>query len=225
MNAAHRRLRAVLFDLDGTLADTAPDLASALNVLRAEHGLEPLPVERVRPCVSEGTPGLLDLGFDWQGRRPQTFEALRARYLAIYRDHLARETRLFPGVEAVLQQIEVWGYPWGIVTNKMAFLTEPLVAALGLQHRAACVVSGDSVAQRKPHPEPLLLAARQLHCAPAECLFIGDSQVDIAAGRAAGMITLIALFGYLAGAAEPRSWGADGSIAQPSGLLPWIDPA
>jgi len=211
---------AVLFDLDGTLLDTAPDLAAALNALRAEEGLAPLPFEEIRPRVSHGGAALVRLGF-----RPDDeteFERLRERLLAIYRRGLARETRLFPGLASVLEQLELAGTPWGVVTNKPAWLTEPLLAALGLATRAECVVSGDSVAERKPHPMPLLHAARLIGREPARCLYVGDAERDVRAARAAGMRTLVARYGYLAAEDRPQDWLADGMIDRPEEILAWI---
>ena len=211
---------ALLLDLDGTLLDTAPDMGGALNLLRAEHGLEPLPREVIRPVVSHGAMRLVALGF------PETtgdaFESLRLRFLELYAANLAVGTRLFPGFEAVLDQLEARGLPWGIVTNKPGWLTDPLLAALGLDRRAACAVSGDTLPERKPHPLPLLHAARLVGVDPGRCVYVGDAERDIQAGRAAGMTTLVASYGYLSQHDDPLSWQPHGIVATPAELLGWM---
>ncbi|HHH36597.1 MAG TPA: HAD family hydrolase [Gammaproteobacteria bacterium] len=214
-------VEAVLFDLDGTLADTAPDLAHALNAVRAEQDLSPLPFEAIRPRVSHGATALIRLGF---GLSPgdRDFEPLRQRLLAIYRDQLTRHTRLFPGMAGLLDELEGRAIPWGVVTNKPAWLTEPLLAGLGLAERAACIVSGDSTARRKPDPEPMLHASRLLERSPSACLYVGDARRDIEAGRRAGMRTLVALFGYLDADDRPADWQADGLVHHPAEILSWV---
>ena len=215
-------LRCLLFDLDGTLADTAPDLAHALNLLRAEHRMPSLPFATIRPVVSHGATALLKIGFTVP---PETeeFAALRERFLAIYRDCLSVHTRLFPGIADLLDTLEDRGLKWGIVTNKPSWLTEPLVADLGLRNRAVCVVSGDTTVNRKPHPEPMLHACHAAGVAANECLYVGDARRDIEAGRNAGMRTLVALFGYLGDTDDPAEWAADGMVAQPGDILSWLD--
>lgn len=212
----------VFFDLDGTLADTAPDLTAALNSLRAEVGLEALAIEQVRPCVSGGTPALLGLGFGVGSPEHSTFPALRERFLARYRERLACETRLFPGMAETLRGIEALGLRWGVVTNKVAALTVPLLEALQIAGRAACIVSGDSVPERKPHPAPLLRAAELAAVDPRRSVYIGDSAEDIQAGRAAGMRTLVAGFGYIHPLADPSAWGADALISSAAEILDWV---
>ncbi len=212
---------AVLFDLDGTLADTARDLAFALNEQRRLHGLAPLPFERIRPVASHGARGLLALGFNLAPDAAE-FAAMRAQFLELYERHLCDHTRLFPGMEETLSAIEGRGLKWGVVTNKPARFTLPLMRALSLDGRAACIVSGDTTANAKPHPEPLLRAAGQLGLPPARCLYVGDAQRDVAAARAAGMTVLVALYGYLAAEDEPHRWQADGTIAEPRDLLAWL---
>lgn len=217
-----QRIRTVLFDLDGTLADTAPDLAAALNKLLAEEGRAHLAFERIRPVVSHGSTGLLRLGF---GITPDAdgFEALRSRLLAHYARNLCRATCLFPGIPEVLEVLHQRGIVWGIVTNKPAFLTEPLLARLRLDHPPACVVSGDSTQNRKPHPEPMLFACAIARAQPSESLYVGDAERDIRAGREAGMRTLVALFGYIGENENPAHWGADGMVRAPLEILEWID--
>lgn len=219
---ADRTIGCVLFDLDGTLADTALDLADALNTLRAEHGEAPLPFDTVRPAASHGAGALIRLGFGIEDD-DRTFEALRVRFVEIYSGSLTRRTRLFPGMAELLAALEARGLKWGVVTNKPARLTEPLMAGLGLHRRAACIVSGDSTRNRKPHPAPLLRAARLAGLPAGDCLYVGDAQRDIDAGRRAGMLTLVALFGYLSAGDRPHEWQADGAVQHPREILDWLD--
>ncbi len=213
-------IRTVLFDLDGTLADTAPDLAHTLNALLVEEGRAPLAYDAIRPEVSHGAGALIRLGFgDVTGTE---LERLRGRFLSLYADSLVRETRLFPGMPELLTEIKCRGLNWGIVTNKPAFLTESLITQLGLPWPPASVVSGDSTANRKPHPEPMLLACTQAGSQPAQCLYVGDAERDIEAGRRAGMRTLVALFGYISKEERPERWGADGLIHTPREVLDWL---
>jgi phosphoglycolate phosphatase len=215
------RAAAILFDLDGTLVDTAPDMAGALNRLRVEEGLEPLAFDALRSSVSHGAARLVKLGFP--SASAADFERLRHRFLQLYSGQLADGTRLFEGMEVVLARLADQGVPWGIVTNKPGWLTEPLLAQLDLAHRAACVVSGDTVAERKPHPLPLLHAARSLEVEAAGCVYVGDAERDMIAGRAAGMTTLAAAYGYLAADEDPAEWRPDGIIERPEHVLEWIN--
>ena len=217
-------IRSVLFDLDGTLLDTAPDLAYALNRVLEQQGRAPLPYEQIRPKVSHGAKALVKLGFDLNPE-DENYATLRQRLLDIYRANLARETRLFPGMDSVLAAIERQGLSWGVVTNKPAWLTDPLLNTLGLSKRAACVVSGDTTGNSKPHPEPMLHACRQAGSRPQHAIYIGDAPRDVQAGRNAGLRTLVALFGYLEPHDRPETWGADGSIERPEDLLDWLPPA
>lgn len=212
---------AVLFDLDGTFADTAPDMGRALNRLLEMKGRSPLPLATIRPHVSHGARGLVRLGFGLEPGEPD-YDRLRQGFLDLYREDLARDTRLFPGMAELLAELEERDLPWGIVTNKPGWLTEPLLRTLGWYERAACVVSGDTTPHTKPHPEPLRHACRQIDAVPARTWYLGDAERDIAAGRAAGIRTLVALFGYLGEADRPAHWGADGSIEHPGDLLGWI---
>ena len=215
------KLRTVLFDLDGTLVDTAPDLALALNLLREEMGRRPLPFERIRPQVSHGGTALIRLGFDRQPGEAE-FDPLRQRFLELYQQNLTTHTRLFPGMEQLLNTLEQSNIAWGVVTNKPGWLTEPLMQQLQLEQRAGCVVSGDTLPQSKPHPAPMLHACHQTGSTPAECIYIGDAQRDIEAGHAAGMKTLVALFGYIGKQDKPEQWGADGMIKEPQEILAHI---
>ena len=211
-------IRAVLFDLDGTLADTALDLGFALNEQRRLHGLAPLPFEAIRPQASHGARGLLQLGFNITPDAPD-FAAMRTQYLDLYERHICDHTVLFPGMDELLRTLEQRGLRWGVVTNKPARFTLPLMAALKLDHRAACIVSGDTTANSKPHPEPLLTAAIQIGVEPGACLYLGDAERDVEASVAAGMKALIADYGYLAEEDRPETWGAHGHIETPLDVL------
>ncbi|HTY50700.1 MAG TPA: HAD-IA family hydrolase [Steroidobacteraceae bacterium] len=213
-------VRAVLFDLDGTLLDTAPDLGRALNALRGEESLPPIALPVIRPRVSDGATGLVQLGFP--GASPERTELLRQRLLVHYGSALALESRPFEGVPEMLAALDGRGMHWGIVTNKSAAFTTPLLQQVGLAAGAAIIVSGDTTAQRKPHPEPLLHAARQLGLAPAHCVYVGDAERDAQAASAAGMRMLVALFGY-AEAARARAWTHAGLLERPAQLLEWVD--
>jgi phosphoglycolate phosphatase len=212
--------RAALFDLDGTLLDTAVDMATALNTLRQQRALPPLEFAAIRCEVSHGSNAVVRAGFP-QAQEAE-FEALRAQFLRIYRGCLADQTALFDGFAATLAVIEEAGVPWGVVTNKPGWLVDPLLEATGLAQRAGCVVAGDSLPERKPHPRPLLVAAGLLEVAPAHCLYLGDAQRDIDAARAAGMIALGASFGYLRATDQPHSWQAAAWLNHPLELLPWL---
>jgi phosphoglycolate phosphatase len=210
----------VLFDLDGTLLDTAPDMAGALNELRVLEGMTPLPFASLRQHVSHGSARLVSVGFGLEAG--DEYERLRLRFLDVYRARLASDTRPFDGMDHVLAAVESAGFAWGVVTNKPGWLTEPLLQALGLRGRCACVVSGDTLPVRKPHPAPLLHAAEALGLAPGDCTYVGDAERDIQAGRAAGMRTLVAAFGYLGDGDDPEAWGADGLLSRPLDLLGWL---
>ena len=212
------KIAAVLFDLDGTFADTAPDLGAALNHVRAMHQLLPLPIATTRLQASHGSAGLLKLGFNVTPDSAE-FSALRDAFLAHYSANICTHTTLFPGMAELVDTLESRGLPWGIVTNKPHRYTLPLMQALGYAERAACLVSGDTCAHAKPHPEPLLHAAKSIAIAAHSCLYIGDDKRDIDAGRAANMKTLIALFGYIDPHADLKTWQATAAIATPMELL------
>ena len=219
-----RRLQAdaVLFDLDGTLADTAGDLAGALNRVREEHGLPPLPVAALRPHASSGARGLLGAGM---GVKPDDarYEQLRDAFLSFYESALAETTRLFDGIDAVLDGIEARGIRWGIVTNKAQRFTFPLIAALGLRDRASVVVCGDTAARPKPDPAPLIYASEALSLSAERCVYVGDDLRDVQAGNAAGMPTIVAAYGYLGESGDCTGWPATGWIATPPDLLAWLE--
>jgi phosphoglycolate phosphatase len=210
-------LRAVLFDLDGTLLDTAPDMVGALNSLRAEQGLGPIDYDFARAHVSNGALGLIRISFGDLDEDHR--ERLRDRYLALYAGRLATATVLFDGMAGVLDDLERKNMPWGIVTNKPAYLTEPLLESLDLRQRCACVVSGDTLPERKPHPRPLLYAAALMGLDARQAVYVGDSDRDIAAGRAAGMTTVAAAYGFVPPGDDPDDWAANHKIEHPSQLL------
>jgi phosphoglycolate phosphatase len=209
---------AMMFDLDGTLADTAADLGHVLNLQRVARGLDPLPLTRLRPVVSQGARGLLRVGF---GLTPEQegYEPMRVEFLELYAHNLFRETRLFDGMSAVLDALDAAAIPWGVVTNKQARFTDPLIEALGLRDRAGCVISGDTCSRAKPHPDPLVEAARRLAVETGHCVYVGDDRRDVQAGRAAGMVTVAALYGYLGEDPDPDSWAAHSAVSHPLELL------
>jgi N-acetyl-D-muramate 6-phosphate phosphatase len=216
-DASIRLCQAVLFDLDGTLADTAPDLAAAVNKMRHERGLEMVPLEDLRPLASAGARGLIGGAFGIGPEHPD-FGAMREEFLANYEADLCIETTLFPGIDAVLDELDARAIRWGIVTNKVARLTEPLVALLGLDLRAGCVVSGDTTPHSKPHPAPLLHAARELDLPPERVVYVGDDLRDVQAGFAAGMVTVAAAYGYCGKDIPPTRWHAQHVVASPAEL-------
>jgi len=213
--------RAVLFDLDGTLLDTAPDMVGALNALRREESLAPMPYDSIRSAVSHGAARVVKAGFP--DANPEAAQQLQRRFLEIYRGALSRETRLFPGMGAVLDALDRLSIKSGIVTNKAAWLTEPLLEELGLRARFACVVSGDTLAERKPHPMPLLHAAALAEVAPGECIYVGDAERDVQAAHAAAMPALVANYGYVRADEDTRQWGGDGYLERPLDLLDWLE--
>ena len=217
----NRRIQTVLFDLDGTLLDTAPDLANALNAVLRYNDRSPLPFDQIRPAVSHGGRALIELGFKLGPDHPD-FAPLKRQLLDHYQAHIAEQTTLFPGMGEVLNSIEQRGFNWGVVTNKPAWLTEPLMDALDLSRRAAAIVSGDTLNECKPHPAPLLHACKLAGSEPETCLYVGDAERDIRAGHHAGMPTLVAMFGYLMEDDEPETWGATALIQHPSDILDWI---
>ncbi|MDT8998990.1 phosphoglycolate phosphatase [Paucibacter sp. APW11] len=211
-------LRGVLFDLDGTLIDSAPDLAGAANELRAAHGLPPLPYEALRPMVGAGARGMLAVALDVTPAHAD-FERLRVDFLARYEQRMLQETAIFAAVQPMLQQLDELGLPWGIVTNKAERFALPVTAGLGLAAAARAVIGGDSTPHAKPHPAPLLEAARRMAVPAEQCVYVGDDERDIIAGRAAGMITVAAAWGYLGKGSAIEAWGADFIIDEPMSLL------
>ena len=212
----------VLFDLDGTLIDSAPDLAGAANDLRAAHGLPPLPPEQLRPMVGAGARGMLQLALSRTPQDPD-YDALRTAFLRLYEARMLRLTRVFDAMTPVLDRLDAAGVRWGIVTNKALRFAEPIAQALGMHTRAAALIGGDSTPYSKPHPEPLLEAARRAGAQPPRCAYVGDDLRDVQAGRAAGMFTAAAAWGYL-GLGEPvHAWGADTVLESPPALLNWLE--
>ena len=210
-----------LFDLDGTLIDSAPDLAGAGNELRVRRGLPLMPVALLRPMVGAGARGMVGAAF---GSKPgdEGYESLRDAFLEIYEGRLLNETRVFEAMESVLAALEERRLPWGIVTNKIERFTAPIVHGLGLHRRASVVICGDTTPYSKPHPAPLLEAAGRMNLAPADCVYVGDDLRDVQAGHAAGMSTIAAGWGYL-GESEPiERWGADLLVREPGELLNWL---
>jgi len=210
-------IKAVLFDLDGTFADTAPDLARALNLMLAARGLPPAPAEATRPVTSTGARGMLGVGF---GITPEhtEYQAMREEFLGLYAKNLCVETTVFPGMPELLDGIESRGLKWGIVTNKAERFAKPLMVLLELATRCACVVGGDTTGVTKPSPEPLLAASRLIGIEPAQCIYVGDDRRDVEAGRAAGMKTIAVRYGYLNGGV-PDTWGADYVVDCPQDVL------
>lgn len=213
---------AVLFDLDGTFADTAPDLGYALNTLLAARGKPALPIKQLRTVASSGARGLLGLGF---GIAPgdSAYDALATEFLNLYEQNLCRNTLLFPGIAELVATLEERKIPWGVVTNKAERFTFPLMQLLALDQRAGCVICGDTTPYRKPHPQPLLEAAARIGVAPAGCIYLGDDERDMIAGRAAGMRVAVAEWGYLGTGNPPQSWIADIRLGHPLDVLPLID--
>ena len=214
-------IRAVLFDLDGTLVDTAPDLGYALNLQRSRHGLPALADDIIRPQASHGARGLLGVGFDLHPDAPH-YGIMREEFLQIYSENICRHSKLFPGILDLLGALEAKNLAWGVVTNKPARFTEPLMSILDLAERASCIVSGDTCPQCKPHPAPMLVAAEMCGVEPAQCLYVGDAARDIEAATAAGMPALAAAWGYLDSADQPETWGAHAIIHTPSEILAYL---
>lgn len=213
-------LRAVLFDLDGTLADTAPDMARTVNAMRAARSLPPVPLEAVRPFVSQGARGMIGAAF---GVKPDhgEFAAMREEFLAIYAENLCVDTRLFPEMDELLDLLDDRGLAWGVVTNKFERLARSVIDGLGIGARSAVLVGGDTCERAKPFPDPLLHAASVLSLAPSAVLYVGDDERDVQAARAAGMPVLAAGYGYLGDGPAPSRWGADAVVDSPAGIARW----
>lgn len=214
-------IEGVLFDLDGTLADTAPDLAYALNQTLLANQKPELPFEKIRPVVSHGGIAMIRLAFDI-GPGDEDYETIREQFLQTYLDNIATHTTLFDGMELLLRELESKNIVWGVVTNKPSWLTDPLMDALSLTQRAATIVSGDTVEKAKPHPDPLFYGCKEAGLNPEHCLYVGDAERDIQAGNAAGMKTVAALFGYIQEHDKPQEWKADIYINRPEELITYL---
>lgn len=217
-------VQAVLFDLDGTLIDSAPDLGAAADKMRVDRGLPSLPIARYRPMAGAGARGMIGVAF---GLTPEhaDFSALREEFFANYEQCMTQSTYAFDGVQELIARLLAADLPWGVVTNKSARFTDPLMRAMPLFMSARTVVSGDTTPHAKPHPEPLFEAARRLAVAPARCVYVGDDERDIVAGLAAGMRTVAATYGYLGQKADPLQWGAHAIINSPGALLQLLEKA
>ena len=218
---AEPRIAAVLFDLDGTLADTAPDMARTVNLMRERRGLPRVALEQVRPHVSKGARGMIGAAFDMAPEH-EAFEALREEFLEIYMGNLCIDTRLFPGMASLLESLEARGIAWGVVTNKFERFAFPVMEGLGLAQRAAVIVGGDTCPRAKPFPDPLIHAAKAIDVDPARTLYVGDDERDIQAARAAGMPVLAAGYGYLGDGPGPEAWNADRVVNTVEEIGRWI---
>jgi 2-phosphoglycolate phosphatase len=213
--------RALLLDLDGTLVDTAPDMAEALIQLQRRRGIEPLDYDDIRPWVSHGAAAMVRIGFGVEDGA-ESYEDLKNAYLEQYESKVAEHSRVFQGMQDVLTCCREAGIPWGIVTNKPGYLTLPLMEALALNRDVACIVSGDTVARCKPDPMPLLHACMLLRMAPSDCIYVGDAERDIQSGERAGMHTIVAEWGYISDSDDPASWGAQTILREPADLLLYL---
>ena len=218
-----QHLRGVLFDLDGTLLDTAPDLVFACNTACLEIGLAPQPPEALLPHITGGAAAMLAYATAANGQEVDDFERLHERMLTLYEDNIAVHTRFFQGMAEVLDELESRAMSWGIVTNKLSRFTDPLLESLGLHTRSRCVISGDTTAQSKPHPLPMLEASRRIGLPPEVCVYVGDARRDIEAGQNAGMATLAATYGYVPHDDPAHGWGADALLTHPKDILAWLD--
>ncbi|MCV6638427.1 HAD-IA family hydrolase [Candidatus Albibeggiatoa sp. nov. NOAA] len=217
------KIETVLFDLDGTLVDTLPDLAHAMNVVLQEQGKPIIGLEAIRPSVSHGARAMLRFALGSEDY--PNFDDLHQQMLDVYAKHIADKSALFAGMEQVLQYIDQNHKGWGIVTNKHQHFTDPLLDKLQLTNRSLCNVSGDTLPESKPHPAPILHACKLADTKPENCIYIGDAKRDIEAGQRAGMQTFVALFGYLSNDDQPDTWGATGFLNQPEDLITWLQNA
>jgi len=217
MNSIH----AVLFDLDGTLLDTAPDLVFALNRVRKEHNLPDMPLSTLRSIANLGSKAIVKLAFGVE-ENDARFSALRETFLGYYEQHIADATRFFPDVENVLAHLDQHHIPWGIVTNKLTRHTSELLKRLKIENRPFCVICGDSLPKYKPDPEPILHACQLLQQKPENCIYVGDAVTDVIASKAAGTKSLVALYGYIHHEDDPLTWQADGYIREPMEIIKWL---
>ena len=216
-----KNIDAVLFDLDGALIDTAPDLAFALNFVLELHQLGVLPYETIRPVVSNGADGLIKLGFG-SNLDSAKQQQIKSEFINCYQQNIANKSVLFDGLEQALGHLERSPLSWGIVTNKPEHLTSPLLKALSLEHRPQCVICGDHVKNSKPHPEPIYLACKELNVLPARAIYIGDAERDMRAGNLAGLTTIACAYGYIEKTDDIKNWQADYIVESPNELTEWI---
>lgn len=217
----HAKIKGVLLDLDGTLLDTAADLAAALNQVLISQHTKPLTIDTIRPAISSGVTGLLNLGLKIEVQDP-IFPSLRKQFLDYYSQHICVHTHLFPGVEILINYLQKEKWPWGIVTNKSALLTECLIKNFPLLSKAKCIIAGDTLKYSKPHPQPLLHACACIACLPENCVYVGDAKRDIEAANAAGMYSLIALYGYINSNEDVTKWSATAKISSPLDIIEYL---
>ncbi|MFZ0219756.1 MAG: HAD-IA family hydrolase [Candidatus Aquirickettsiella sp.] len=220
-SSAKSIINGILFDLDGTLLDTAADLAAALNQVLISQQVKPLPVTDIRPAISSGVAGLLSLGLQIDVTAP-IFPSLRKQFLDYYAQHICVHTHLFPGVETLINDLQEKKWPWGIVTNKSALLTEHLIKKFPLLNKAKCIIAGDTLKYSKPHPQPLLHACACINCLPKNCIYVGDAQCDIEAANAAGMYSLIALYGFIGDKEDVNKWNASAKVSSPLDIIEYL---
>lgn len=218
----HAKIKGVLFDLDGTLLDTAADLAEALNQVLRSQQIEPLPVNDIRPFISSGVAGLLDLGLQIKVTDP-IFPVLRTQFLDYYNQNICVHTHLFSGVEVLINYLQEKKWPWGIVTNKSANLTKRLINKFPLLNTAQCIIAGDTLKYSKPHPQPLLEACQCINCLPENSIYVGDAKRDIEAANAAGMYSLIALYGFIGDKEDVNKWNASAKISSPLDIIEYLE--
>ena len=223
MSAANPRVRAVLFDLDGTLVDSAPDLVSCVQDVMRARGARPLPFSHLRQFVSKGMRGLLTAAYGADFIDSEEYPDVLERCLKLYSQRLAERSRLFPGMRRVLDSLASRRIPWGVVTNKPEYLTRPLLEALDLADECAVAVGGGTTTHTKPHPEPMIYAADRLAVKPRACVMLGDDPRDIQAAHGAGMTGLAAAWGYFPADEDLDAWGAAAILQSPADLLGWID--
>lgn len=214
-------INTVLFDLDGTLLDTAPDIGNALNEIRDAHKLPPLEQSLIRPYVGYGARAMLKFAFNVDEDHPR-YTGLLDDFLHAYHAHLTKTTQLFPGMDKVLTHLEENNITWGIVTNKPSRFTFDLLKSLGLDKRSACIICGDSLSKRKPDPDQILHACELIQCSPEETLYVGDTSTDVIASKAAGTKSLVALYGYIKAEEDPHTWEADGYVNEPIRIIDWL---
>lgn len=217
-----KSIRGVLFDLDGTLLDTAPDLTYALNQLRQERYLPELPVSSIRSIANLGSKAMLKHAFEMDEKDPG-YASLRNQFFSLYQKHILDSTQLFPNIEKVLSHLEQRDIPWGIVTNKLTKHANVLLSALGLSRRTDCIICGDTLAKSKPDPLPIIHACQMLNAKPKDCLYIGDAITDVIASKAAGTKSLVALYGYINHEDDPLTWKADGYVNEPIEIIEWLE--